>query len=70
MIAGVPLIYGQTGRVDRFKTDPEKPAMQPTSSKTELGATEEVDLSTLDNILDIMDFSKEDPDLPDDNTEI
>ena len=69
MIAGIPLIYGQTNSANKFNSGSEDPLHPSEQDKPEMGATEEVDLSTLDNILDIIDFSEDHTDSPDVNRE-
>ena len=70
MMAGVPLIYGQTSGPDKFKNPEPDPAARPSGSRKEKpGITQEVDLSTIDHILDIMDITEEPKETPDDNRE-
>ena len=57
MIAGIPLIYGQTSGPEKF--GPSNPAQPAKKTPPRPGVTQEVDLSELDNIIDIMDLSED-----------
>ena len=70
MMAGVPLIYGQSSGPEKFKNARPEPAERPSAPrKDKPGITQEVDLSTIDHILDIMDITEEPNENPDENRE-
>ncbi len=69
LMAGVPLIYGQTSGADKITSRGKDPSKKTTKPTARSGITQEVDLSTVDSILDIIDISEDEPKPPKENRE-
>lgn len=59
-LAGIPIIYGESSGPDKFNQKSLGPRTRPSASPQRSEATDAVDISELDRLLEMFDFQDED----------